>query len=169
MDIQPIWISSIKHLETFYTVATSTSVGRKLIGHYKMPKGFPKLNLYYFLGIPVVFFSKGKLSIEEKSLKYNASHNKIGFLKSYSNLKNDLAFEIEYSSIKSIERYQHQNAFINYYNINWIRITLNNDILDGDILICIGGSGPSMSGIINSNDKLFDMLEQNIRSVNPSS
>jgi hypothetical protein len=46
MEIQPIWLSSIKHLETFNESVSSTSMWRKLIGRYKLPKDFPKLKLY---------------------------------------------------------------------------------------------------------------------------
>jgi hypothetical protein len=161
-----IWVSSVKHLTIFYSIVTSTPLWRKFIGQYKMPKEFPRINLYSFIGMPIVLFSKGQITLGEKSLKYNAFQERSGFLKSYSNLKDDLVFEIDYSDIQSIDRYRHENAFINYYNAIWIRIVPKTNILDKDILICVGGNGPFMSGITYNTDSLFEIIMQRVQLVN---
>lgn len=158
MEIKPIWISSINHLNVCREIIRTTPFWRKLIGFYKIPDNFPRINFYYVLPLPIVYFSKGKLTLDGDSLSYKSSNEKIGFLKNYSNLKNDLSFEIKRSDIKSIQWYQNDYALLNNYNIKWIRITCSKNVMDNDFLICADGT--FMNKITANTENLFEMLNQ---------
>lgn len=162
MGIQPIWVSSIQHLSIYHAIVSGTPLWRKMLGWYPIPKGFPKVR-FGFASTPIVLFSYGEIVIEESSLQYYPLHPKMKYSQRYSNLKQDLIFEIKYSDIQVVERYQHKNAFINYFNINWVRIIPKTDILNRDVLICVGGYGPSMSEITYNTDRLFEIIRQKVQ------
>lgn len=87
---------------------------------------------------------------------YNAVEEQNKFLSSYSDLK-DLSFALNRSDIKSIELYSYKA--IGWYpqkhsliKWKWIRIVCNENILDGDFLICVDG--------VDNTKLLFEMLNQ---------
>lgn len=158
MEIKQIWISSINHLDAFTEIRINAPLWRKLIGFYEIPDNFPLVKSFYIFGFPVVFFSEGNLVLEDNNLTYKSFEKKSILLSKYSNLKNDLSFKIKISDIKSIQWYQHKNAFIDYYHIKWIRIRCNENILGGDFLVCVGGNGPFMNKITKNTENLFEKL-----------
>ncbi|WP_333648073.1 hypothetical protein [Lacrimispora sp.] len=158
MEVQSIWVSSVNHLTTFHSITTGTPFWRKLISRYVMPENFPMNNMYNFFRMPIVLISEGHITLDEKALKYTAHHEKSKATKDCRNLNSDLSFEIDYSDIQSIDLYKHNYASINHYNITWIRIVPKTNVLDQDILICVGGSGPAMSGIINNTHNLYEAI-----------
>ena len=159
MNIKNIWITSEEHLKKFSDITSKTHLGKTMIKLNRIPKDFPKVKMYYFLGLPIVFFSKGEITLNDNLFEYKAIKNNIGFLKSYSNLHDELNFKLEYFKVKSIEWYQHPDYFIKYYNIKWIKVICNEEILGGSFLMCVGGMGPSMQGIIKNTEELFEMLK----------
>ncbi len=158
MDIKPVWISSISHLDAFTEIWINAPLWRKLLGFYEIPDDFPLVKLYHIFGFPVVFFSEGNLVLEDNNLAYESFEKKSILLNKFSNLKSDLSFKIKISDIKSIQWYQHKYAFINYYHIKWIRIICDENTLGGDFLICIGGNGPFMNKITKNTEDLFEKL-----------
>ncbi|MFL0267412.1 hypothetical protein [Candidatus Clostridium radicumherbarum] len=161
MNIKNIWITSEEHLKKFSDIISKTHLDTKIIKLCKIPKDFPKVRIYYFLKFPIVFFSKGEITLTENLFEYKAIKNNIRFLKSYSNLNNELNFRLEYLKVKSIEWYQCPDYFIKYYNNKWIKVICNDEVLGGSFLMCVGGIGPSMQGIIKNTDELFKMLNDN--------
>jgi hypothetical protein len=94
----------------------------------------------------------------------NPQQKRTIFFRGYSNLMNDLSFKIRTSDIKSAQLYQHKYAITNYYNIKWIRINCDENLLGGDFLICVGGNGPSMNKITTNTENLFKKLNKIIKS-----
>lgn len=160
MKVKPIWISSEEHMKQFSEIISSSKLSKKVFGGYSMPNDFPRVNLYYFIEIPIVYFTNGELIFKEDCLEYSAIKSRFGFLKSYSKVRDEISFKLDYSNIKSINSYQHPNSFIQYYNIKWIRIECVKEILNGNFLICVGGMGPSMKGIINNTEELYNILKE---------
>lgn len=61
--------------------------------------------------------------------------------------------------------FNYKKQFINYYNIKWIRINCNKDVLNGDFLICcVENYRPSMHHIKTDTKNLFENLNQIIES-----
>lgn len=56
-----------------------------------------------------------------------------------------------------------KKQLINYYIIKWIRINCNENVLDGDFLICFEGYGPSMNTLKTDAKNLFEKLKSNYR------
>jgi hypothetical protein len=148
-----IWVSSIQHLNAFIPL----SKDRSLVKSSDQPKVRA-----LFTWIPIIFYSKGMLKLEEDIIEYQASKPNNGILKGYKNLLNDLQFNLQYSDIVTIERYKHPEFINNYYNTNWIRIKTTNKQLDGDLLIAKSGVGPSMNQIINGTNRIYDEIQRRI-------
>ena len=159
MNVKPIWISSEEHLNQFNEIIASSKLSENKTGKYNLPKDFPRVNLCYYIGIPIVYFANGELILKEDSIEYSPIKAGFGFLKSYSNVRNEIYFKLNYSNIKSIDWYQHQNSFSPQYNIKWIRIECVEEILNGSFLLCVGGMGPSMQGIIKNTEELYNFLK----------
>ncbi|TVX96260.1 hypothetical protein [Cohnella terricola] len=140
------WISSIQHLDSFISVAKDSSKLRTT----KLPK---VRALFSF--VPIVYFSRGILNVEERSILYNANKPQNGFFKGYYNLQNDLHFEIDFNEITSIERYKHPNSINDYFNTNWIRIKTSKEILNGDFLVAQHGTGPTMKQVNEGSDRIY--------------
>lgn len=161
IEFSPVWISSVRHLEIYRSIIKDTPLLEKMKSNYEIPLDFPKLIVQNTHSLPIVHFSTGVLLITDKSINYKAVPQRNNFLKSIVNTKDDLLFEVEFSKIKSIDRYQ-VTAFINYFSVNWVRIRFEDDILNGDILICNGGKGPFMNGINKKTNNLYKIITQRI-------
>jgi hypothetical protein len=109
--------------------------------------------------VPIVLFSSGTLNIINDKITYEASQYKVPGSK-FCNLSNSLKFSLTPEEVVRIERYQHPEAIIKYYNINWIRVITNNEILKGDFLLTVGGKGPSMKKLRNQTNQLYQALIQ---------
>ena len=63
--------------------------------------------------------------------------------------------------IEKLDRYDSSEHFENLksrFNLIWIRIKTKEEILGGDFLMCIGGSGPFMKKLRNKTDDLYQAL-----------
>jgi len=120
----------------------------------KIPNDFPQLRM----GIrkyPLVFYSEGALTLFERELEYKG-HKAFPSNGKYVNLKDDLHFDINYNSLE-VSRYLHPNPFMKTFNILWIKlsVTHNNSIEH----LLISAEGQSIKQISNTNDEIFQILE----------
>lgn len=63
-----------------------------------------------------------------------------------------MSLELTGSTIKSIEWYPHEKPYRGLFKWEWIRISCDEEIMDGDFLICADGP--------KNTRKLFEMLNQ---------
>jgi hypothetical protein len=146
MDLSPtIWISSIDHSERFKEIVGSKRFWQ-FLGVSNIPDDFPTID-----NKPLLYFSRGELTLKNKEISYNTSKVKKGLFTNYHNLKEDLSFVLTSSDIKSIEWYQYEKVFPKH-NRKWIRITCDASILGGGFLIRADG--------IKNTEKLFKILNQ---------
>ncbi len=146
MDLSPtIWISSIDHSKRFKEIVGSKRFWQYL-GISNIPDDFPIID-----NKPLLYFSKGELTLKNKEISYNASKVKKGLFTNYHNLKEDISFVLTSSDIKSIEWYQYEKVFPKHLR-KWIRITCDASILGGDFLIRADG--------IKNTENLFKILNQ---------
>lgn len=154
MDLKPIiWISSINHLKKYEKIIKSTPFRKKFFYEYNMPDDFPKIKKQ-----PLVYFSRGEVTLKNETLTYEAFDGKIGTHNVY-NLKNHISFTLNRSSIETMAKYHFKNAFGRNQR-HWIRITCDEAIMGGDFLICADNVG-------NTN-RLFKMLKQLKEGQTPS-
>ncbi|MEK4512138.1 hypothetical protein [Paenibacillus sp. FSL K6-2524] len=154
VEFNNIWLSSIDHLNTF--IELTKSKDKKLI-----KKSYISKVRIMFDQVPVVFYSKGNLSINEHEIIFTSLQPKRGLLKEYINLNNDLHIKIEFDQIEEITRYRHSSPFIEYYNTGWIQIKYIKNTISEDILISQGGYGPSMKKIKEGTDEIYNELKSN--------
>jgi hypothetical protein len=147
MDLRPsIRISSLNHLGTYEKIVKSASFWEKFFYNYHLPDGFPRIKKQLS-----TYFSRGKVTFKDDKLIYTAFDEKSNSNKNsiYHNLQNDLTFTLNRSRIKSIDKYHFKNAYGRSLR-HWIRITCDEDIMDGDFLISTDNVG--------NTDRLFKML-----------
>lgn len=156
MKFNSIWISSVEHLDKFAEIANSSNFLQKVIGYYKIPAGFPHIRLMLIFKMPIVFFGSAEVNIEQNSVSFTPLDFKT-FGGKYKNTQK-IQFQLSKTDIQSVERYKPPPVFMKYFMINWVRIRTRHDILGGDFLICVGGSGPLMGKIQSSTDNLYNEL-----------
>jgi hypothetical protein len=154
MVFEPVWISSEKHLETFSKIVGSASVLSKAFGVYEFPSGFPRIRLLFGLPLmtfPLVMFASGRLQVEDGAVRFEPKPQRWTPIKTRLHMRNDFRFELRAADIVSVEPYEHESPFIQYYSMPYSRIRTR---LDGDLadfLVCVGGSGPFMENIRERN------------------
>lgn len=166
MIFHPVWVSSTNHMDTFADIVYNASGWQKALGLYTMPPSFPHIVNFIFR-LPVVFFAKGTLSIESETVSFTADSPRTLSSK-YRNVQTELNFQLAAGAIKSIERYRHPNPFMEHYNIDWVRVRTREDVLAGDFLLCVGGTGPFMGKIRHRTDELHEALVEFTRRTSPT-
>jgi hypothetical protein len=151
-----VWISSIDHLNSFSLITQKNSWWKLILAINKVPKDFPQVKMG-IRSLPIVFFSQGQLRIFERQIDFKTTISNLPD-KRYSNLKNDFSFEIEYSSIK-VERYLHPKPFMKAFNIQWIKLSILNNISFDHILLSFGDEGIRMKQIEEINQQIFEAVK----------
>ncbi len=111
-------------------------------------------------GLPVIFFSSGHLKIAKEKISFFAVPYKT-FGTQFFNLLTTIDFQMQPSDIEKLDRYDSSEHFENMksrFNLIWIRIKTNEEILGGDFLMCIGGRGPFMKKLRIKTDDLYQAL-----------
>lgn len=155
---KPLWISSIAHVQEFYTITNRNPWWKTLLSIQDVPNDFPQVKLGS-KGIPLVYFSRGELIMYERQIDFKSdSVNQVDKMK-YKNLRTDLNFEIEYTAITKIERYLYPKPSMKFFNLPWISLSLSNNGIFDNILLSMGGTGLEMGVITKINDSLFEEIK----------
>jgi hypothetical protein len=158
---EPVWISTDAHLEQLLSIWKQASLFEKLFASYRLPPNCPHLEIRRWLGptrrIPVVAIASGlattnndRFSFESRPFNIRGSTTK--------NLL-DLGFEISGSELVGVSHASAESPVFRYYNIPFTRIQTRRTGLLGNFLVCVGGTGPSMSRINAQSNELFQALE----------
>lgn len=156
MEFEPVWISSIDHLKEFNKILNNASIFSRFSDNYSVPADFPQIKSA-FSKYPTVYFANGILNLEKSKAIFLPTEPKIHSA-SFLNSKQSTAFEIDYSTIFSIELYQHSESPLKHYNFQWIRLLTNPNLLQGDFLICVGAYGISTKSIKEKTTALYESL-----------
>jgi len=152
----PVWISSTEHLAAFKNLIKNTSRWRKSFNLYKIPESFPYAVswwLDFYIGIfrsPLGFFASGDLGVEDNEVTFVSKPYKT-FGWQYRNFRSDLTFQFGRQEIKSIERLESNNLV-------WAKVITSKDILDGHLLMTIGGPGAYDQSSKKRTDELIRTL-----------
>jgi hypothetical protein len=155
--VDNVWISSIRHLDLFYSISLPSSWLKTLLNLNKIPSDYPQVKRGVRL-FPIVFFSKGSLQIFERQIEFHAYSFDSMDKKEYTNLKRDFRFELEYKSIQ-IDSYLYPKPFMRALNIPWIKISSKNNSFV-DILMSIEGT--RIVKIKDANEGLIEVLRKKI-------
>ncbi|WP_153064079.1 hypothetical protein [Vallitalea guaymasensis] len=158
-----VWVSSIKHLQRFSTIAPDGVTANEI--KVRLPKNFPQMTINQY-NIPLVMISEGKLIVEENSISFTAKRKNsfLMALQKYKNLDYNLSFKLDISEINCIARYHHIDI-ISKYNIHWIRLMHSSEKTINNLLISCRGYG-CFTKVHNKNDKLHIFLKELIEKNN---
>lgn len=159
-DYPRVWVSSINHMDAFSQITKANPWWKVLLVLNKIPAGFPQIKI----GIrkyPVVFYAEGSLTLFERQLAFKADKDAQLNNYRYSNLKTDLKFEMDYTTLK-VERFVHPKPFMKAFNLNWIKLSPSNNDAGENILLSCGGSGFQKRRIETLNDEIFQIIQQKV-------
>ncbi len=161
--IPTVWISSIDHLNSFSALSKENPWWKLILGLNKVPADFPQVKVGW-KKYPLVMFSAGALTFFERQLEFRANNanstNRLHFI----NLKDDLRFDIPYSSL-TVTRYTHPKPFLKAFNISWIKLTVSDNSSVSHFLVSFGGKNLSKNQVELANDELFEVLKKKISAV----
>ena len=157
---EPIWISSVSHLDAMHRIARSATMLKKLLGRFDCPDDFPHLvmlwGLLFYTKIPVVFFQYGVLTVEENSFLFQSKKPRVWGSK-IGGAWPALEFRLNRAQITEVSSYRYPNPYMQYFNADWVRVTATEEVVGGDFLVCNGGY--RMGSIRAKTRRLFDALK----------
>jgi hypothetical protein len=155
--IPTVWISSIDHLNSFSLLAKKNPWWKLLLALNKVPNDFPQMKV----GVrkyPLVLYSAGTLTLFERELEFRASNTNSANNQIFLNLKDDLYFEIPYSSL-TVTRYTYPKPFLKAFNIPWINLSLSGNNSVDPVLLSFGGNKLNMNQVTKANNEIFEILK----------
>ena len=153
-EFEPVWISSIGHLEAFERAYWKTSFLRRHAGAFDLPDGFPYLRGVCMWKVPLVFYASGQLQIERNRIAFCARPFKLP-MNSLRNLTEDFEFALTNDEIESIKLFEFHSPVARYFNLVFVRIQTNLAAELADVLMCIGGGGPFMGKLRRRNKQFY--------------
>ena len=161
MIFEPVWVSSVDHLQTFERAYRECSYIRMFAGAYKLPAAFPYIrgSLGFPWRVPIVMYSAGHLSVEDRLLKFEAKPWRLPFHRLH-HLRSDLRFTLTERDITDVQPFEFVSPIIRYYSLRFTRIRTNQGGELADFLLCVGGAGPLMGKIRAQNAKLSAKLHE---------
>ncbi len=161
--IPTVWISSIDHLNSFSALAKENPWWKLVLGLNKVPADFPQVKIGR-KKYPLVMFSAGTLTLFERQMEFRANNTNSVNQLNFINLKDDLRFDIPYSSL-TITKYTHPKPFLKAFNIPWINLALSDNGTASHFLLSFGGNNLSKKQVERANDELFELLKIKIDTV----
>jgi hypothetical protein len=138
MIIEPVWVSSVEHLQTFERAYRDSSFCRRLVGAWKLPEGFP-----YTRGstgipwrIPLVMFSSGSLRIDDGLMDFEAKPYQLSFNRLH-HLRSDLRFTLNAQDVNAVEGFEFVSPVQRYFSLPFARIRTNKAGELADFLLCV--------------------------------
>lgn len=162
MQFEPVWISTMAHLDRLHQLFRHTSALKKAFGIYDIPEGFPYAqygSILLTLKAPLVMVANGIMHIENQKIRYLARPMQVRGSQIH-NLQINLEFDIHADELISIERYLGKSPVSKHFDLPFTRIRSSRSGLQEDFLVCVGGVGPSMGRVKAKSEELFVALKQ---------
>ncbi len=153
--VDPLWVSSRDHLTDLAAIYQANPWYKKLFGGLSVPEDFPCVQIQRNF-FPLVYYSSGIMEFKGPKLTYLAQQRQGRLGSTYFNVNNSLQFEIEAKDLKSLNRFRPERMPVKHFTINWVELDISG--FEQPILVCVGGSGPSMKRIHDDTDKLYQTL-----------
>ncbi|MFC2162855.1 hypothetical protein ACFLRF_04165 [Candidatus Altiarchaeota archaeon] len=150
LRIEPSWITTKKHLDSYNKIMENATALDKLLARYGLPKDYPAVKLGYGR-TPVMFCANGILNITENKITYTSRPSM------FENLEESLNFQLTNDKIKSIRMIEDKT-------MTWVQVKTSRDVMDGEFLICAGSWGASKNIIQVKTNRLYDVLNCMIQS-----
>lgn len=163
MTFEPVWISSLEHLDAFLMIYHRASFLGRAFGVYDPPADFPYLRGCFGVPCaPAVMFSSGRLQIDNHCIFFEAAVWPFpgwrfpGY--QLHNLRTDWKFTVTAQDVSAVNPFESPSPVLRYFNLPFTRMQTNQGGVLADFLLCHGGLGPFMGRIRKRNAKLFAKL-----------
>jgi hypothetical protein len=144
-------------MNSFSLLAKKNPWWKLLLALNKVPNEFPQMKV----GVrkyPLVIYSAGTLTLFERQLEFRATNTNSANNHKFINLKDDLYFEIPYSSL-IVSRYIHPKPFLKAFNIPWINLSVSENSSINHVLLSFGGNNLNKNQVAEANDEIFEILK----------
>lgn len=185
MDFDPVWVSSIQHMQTLASIFSAAVSKANIAGYefrrygrYEIPDGFPYVRFPYTrlftpqlaqTPYPLVMFAKGQLHVSFESIDFESKGP--GALAKFFlsegvnefNLRRTLAFQLAWKDVTAIDRWDMpniQNLMGNSFALPWTRVRTSRSDELSDVLLTVGGRGPFVGRIRKRGEELCSMLRR---------
>jgi hypothetical protein len=147
----PVWLSSRDHLRAFGAPYLNASWLRRYLWPPEPPRDFPQTRVGS-RRVPLVLFATGTLTVRGNAVAFRAIEEP-----RYENVEDDLEFEIQLDRRTGIDRHFMESPLLKQFSWSWV--ALRSPELDDELLLCVGGTGLSVTGIRENTDRLFRILQ----------
>ena len=133
---EPVWVSSLEHIETFEKAYLGTPFHWRILGAYSLPEGFPYVRGVFGFPwcIPLIMFASGRIQIQDQSITFESRQLKLP-LNLVRNLSTGLNFVLEGGDILAIERHLGQSPVARVFDLPFIRVRTKKDAKLADFLL----------------------------------
>jgi hypothetical protein len=172
VDFDPVWVSTIQHVDAYGSIVSNNSLLGDCLGSYRIPEGFPYRAVSSRGGnaiIPLMMFATGRLHVDFATIEYNAQAEYRSLaLTSVTdfNLRTHFDFRLPWTDVIAIERYdppRFEDFAGNEYFPVWARLQTRQPGELCDFLLSIGGRSIStMRGVTERAEELCGMLQRRL-------
>ena len=159
----PVWMTSIAHLEALSRVYRETSISRQLLGLYRLPSGFPytqgSLTFGPFGKVPQVALRSGEIHLGNGRVTFAGRPFRIPLFRVF-NIPPDGTFSLRFDEITTVERFDFASPVSRYFTFPFVRLRSTQSGELADFLLCAGGYAFQMRRIQKRSLLLLDALQR---------
>ena len=175
MDFDPVWVSTIQHVEAYGSIVSNNSLLGDLFGSYRIPDGFPYRAVSSRGGnaiLPLMMFATGRLQVDFATIEFNAQEEyrslALASVRDF-NLRTHFDFRLAWTDVIAIERYdppRFEDFAGNEFFPVWARLQTRQPGELCDVLLSIGGRSLStMRSVADRADELYGMLQRRLSMI----
>ena len=105
--------------------------------------------------VPVNFFAKGRLNLEERQLTFESRDPRVDN-EQCAHLTPDFRQELPYAHLTQVEHYEAAEPPSKYFNLSWVRLHMSRPDAPNDLLLFSSGSGTQVARITQTNELLYE-------------
>jgi hypothetical protein len=171
VDFDPVWVSTIQHIEAYGAIVSHESWVGDFIEWPRVPEGFPQRATGSNGGplVPLMMFATGRLHVTFEAMVFHAQKEAApsfyGVTPNDLNLRTDFEFRIRWSQVVSIESYEapHYEDFMGNVVVPWARVRTEQPGELCDFLLSAGGRAPLfMTSVKERAEELCAMLQRRL-------
>jgi hypothetical protein len=164
MFVEPAWITTIAHCDQITAIARQTSALSRALRRYKIPPGFPYIELpqgIFGPRLPAGMLASGLMELQPGQITFEARPLSLGGFR-VRNLREDFQFVLAAPDVLGIERYVYPSPEDSRFDMLFAHLHTRRGGLLRDFLVCVGGVGATMDRERRETSQLLAVLLQTL-------
>ena len=163
MIFDPVWMSSIAHLEAYRRLFRETPMWRHLLGMYRFPSGFPYLHsgldFRPFGKVPLIALRSGEVHLGNGRVTFVGRPYRLPLYRVF-NVPSEGDFSLRIDELTQVERLDFVAPMSLSTTFPFIRLRTTRSGELADFLLCVGGYAFQMKRIRERSLLLFEALQR---------